>query len=102
MLKCIFFNEIIFVLIKISLKFAAKGPIDNKPALVQIKRLGVEQATSLYLNHWWPSFRDAYIFHLASMSYLKEVRWYEYSLAAVLLTLRNGDVFISIEINPQH
>ena len=32
--KCIFFNEKFGVLIKISLKFVPKGPIDNQPALV--------------------------------------------------------------------
>ena len=34
--KCIFFNENVSVLIKISLKFVPKGPINNIPALVQI------------------------------------------------------------------
>ena len=34
--KCIFFNENIWTLIKISLKFVPKGPINNIPALVQI------------------------------------------------------------------
>ena len=29
-----FVNEIFFILIKISLKFVAQGPIDNNPALV--------------------------------------------------------------------
>ena len=35
-LKCIFLNENAWILIKISLKFVPKGPIDNIPALVQI------------------------------------------------------------------
>ena len=34
--KWIFLNEIIWILIKISLKFVPKGPINNIPALVQI------------------------------------------------------------------
>ena len=34
--KPIFFNENVFILIKISLKFVAAGPINNKPSLVQI------------------------------------------------------------------
>ena len=41
--KCIFFNENCCILIKISLKFVRKDPIDNNPALVQImawRRLG--------------------------------------------------------------
>ena len=33
-LRCILVNEIFFILIKISLKFVPKGPIDNNPALV--------------------------------------------------------------------
>ena len=35
-LKCIFLNENVWILIKISLKFVLKGPISNIPALVQI------------------------------------------------------------------
>ena len=34
--RCIFVNEKFIILIKISLKFIPKGPIDNNPALVQI------------------------------------------------------------------
>ena len=34
--KCIFFNENVWILIKISLKFVPKGPINDIPALVQI------------------------------------------------------------------
>ena len=34
-LKCIFLNENLYISIKISLKFARKGPINNIPALVQ-------------------------------------------------------------------
>ena len=34
--KCIFLNENIWTLTKISLKFVPKGPINNIPALVQI------------------------------------------------------------------
>ena len=32
--RCIFMNEKFYILIKISLKFVPKGPIDNNPALV--------------------------------------------------------------------
>ena len=35
--KCIFLNENMYISINISLKFVPKGPIDNMPALVQIK-----------------------------------------------------------------
>ena len=34
--KCIFFNENVWILIKISLEFVPKGPINNMPALVPI------------------------------------------------------------------
>ena len=34
--KCIFFNENVWILLKISLKFVPKGPINKIPALVQI------------------------------------------------------------------
>ena len=34
--KCIFLNQNVWILIKISLKFFPKGPINNTPALVQI------------------------------------------------------------------
>ena len=34
--KCIFLNENVWILIKISLKFVPNGPINNIPALVQI------------------------------------------------------------------
>ena len=34
--KCIFLNENLLILIKISLKFVPKGPINNIPALIQI------------------------------------------------------------------
>ena len=34
--KCIFLIENLAILIKTSLEFVPKGPIDNKPALVQI------------------------------------------------------------------
>ena len=32
--RCIFVNEMFCFLMKISLKFVPKGPVDNKPALV--------------------------------------------------------------------
>ena len=44
---CIFVNEKFDILIKISLKFVPKGPIDNKP-------VGYS-APSHYLNQCWPS-----------------------------------------------
>ena len=35
-LGCIFLNENVWILLKISLKFVPKGPINNIPALLQI------------------------------------------------------------------
>ena len=55
--KCIFFNEIDRIPSQISLKFVPKSPNDNKPALVQVmawRRTITWQATSHYLNQWWP------------------------------------------------
>ena len=34
--KCIFLNEYVWIMIKVSLKFVPKGPINNIPSLVQI------------------------------------------------------------------
>ena len=50
--KRIFFNENVWISMKISLKFVPKGPINNIPALVQIMDWR-RQATSHYLNQWW-------------------------------------------------
>ena len=51
--KYIFWNENFWISLEISLKFVPKVPIDNIPALVQIKAQGAIQATSHYLNQWW-------------------------------------------------
>ena len=49
--KWVFFNENVWISIKISLKFAPKGPINNILALIQkMEWLGTVQATSHYLN----------------------------------------------------
>ena len=50
--KCIFFNEDVWILLKISVKSVPNVRINNIPALVK-KRLAADQATSLYLNQWW-------------------------------------------------
>ena len=34
--KCISLNENVWILIKVSLKFVPKGPINNIPALIQV------------------------------------------------------------------
>ena len=47
-----FLNENVLILIKISLKFLPKGPINNIPALVQVMACAI-QVTSHYLNQLW-------------------------------------------------
>ena len=65
--KHVFLNEHCFILMKISLKSVAQGPINNIPALVQImawRRSGdktLSEPMMVYLN-------DAYMRHSASMS----------------------------------
>ena len=60
--KCIFLNEKFCRLIKISLKFVPKSPIDNNPALVQIMawcQIGDKPLSEPMLT--W--FTDAYMRH---------------------------------------
>ena len=60
--RCIFVNEKFCNLIKISLKFVPKGPIDNNPALVQImawRWLGDKPLSDPMLTR----FTDAYMRH---------------------------------------
>ena len=60
--RCIFVNEKFCILIKISLKFAAKGSIDDNPALIEImawRQIGdkplsepmLTQFTDVYMQH---------------------------------------------------
>ena len=65
--KRIFFNENVWISIKISLKFVPKGPINNIPALVQImawRRSGDKPLSKSMMV----LFTDAYMRHSASMS----------------------------------
>ena len=60
--RCILVNEKFCILIKISLKFVPKGPIDNNPALIQIMawhRIGDKPLSEPMLTQ----FADAYIQH---------------------------------------
>ena len=61
--KCIFMNEKFCILIRISLNFVPKGPIDNKPTSVQVmawrltgdKPLSepmLNQMMDAYMRHW--------------------------------------------------
>ena len=54
-LNCIFLNENVWILIKISLKFVSKGPINNIPALVQIMawcQISDKPLSEPMLIHW--------------------------------------------------
>ena len=65
--KCIFLNENFSILIKISLKFVPKGPIDNNLALVQImawRRIGDKPLSEPMMTR----FTDAYMWHEREMS----------------------------------
>ena len=58
--KCIFLNERVRILIKISPKFVPKGPIDNNPALVKMmarRRISDEPLIEPMLTR----FSDAYM-----------------------------------------
>ena len=60
--KCIFMNEKFCILIKISLQFVPKSPIDHKPALVYVmawRRPGAKPLTEPMLTQ----FTDAYTRH---------------------------------------
>ena len=60
--KCIFLNGNVRILIKISLKFIPKGPIDNKLVLVQVmawRQTGDKPLSEPMLTQ----FTDAYMRH---------------------------------------
>ena len=50
--KCIYLNENDRILIRISLKFVPRKPVDNKPALVKI--MARHRTSGHYLNQCWP------------------------------------------------
>ena len=54
--KCIFFNENLGILIKISLKFVPAGPMNNLITLVWMMTLS-RKAKSHYLKQWWHSLQ---------------------------------------------
>ena len=68
--KWILVNEIIWILIKISLKFVPRGQIDNIPALIKIMAWRRDQATSHYLNQLWLVYWRLYVsFSLNELMY---------------------------------
>ena len=65
--KCIFFNENVWISIKITMKFIPKGPINNIPALVLI--MAWPQSGDRPLSEPMMVCRtDTYMHHSASMS----------------------------------
>ena len=50
--KCIYLNENDRILIRISLKFVPRKPVDNKPALIKI--MARHRTSGHYLNQCWP------------------------------------------------
>ena len=65
--NCIFLNGDLWILIRISLKFVHKFPIDNTPALIQIMAwclTGNKPLSEPMMTY----FTDAYMHHSASMS----------------------------------
>ena len=65
--KCIFLNEKFGIVIRISLKFIPKDPIDNKWAMVQVMawcRTGDKPLPGPMITQ----FIDAYMRHLGEMS----------------------------------
>ena len=57
--KWIFFNENVWILINISLKFVPGGPINNIPTLVQVMAW-CRPGASHYLNQWWLNYQCIY------------------------------------------
>ena len=67
--RCIFVNENFCILIKISLKFVPRGPIDNNQAFVKImawRRISDKPSFEPMLT----GFTDSYIRHLEEMSWI--------------------------------
>ena len=65
--KCIFLNENVSILLKISLKFVSKGSVNNIPALVQI--MAWHQPGDKPLSEpMLVCCTDAYMCHLATMT----------------------------------
>ena len=60
-LKCIFLNEKNCISIWISLKFVSKGPIDDKPALVQINGLAPNRRQAIIWTNAYPVHRGIYV-----------------------------------------
>ena len=65
--KCIFLNENFLIVIKISLKFVPKGPINNIPTIGSDNCLAPARLQAIIWTND-DEFTDAYMHHSASMS----------------------------------
>ena len=84
--KCIFMNEKFCILIRISLKFVPKGPINNIPALVQIMACRLIGAKPLF-EPMLIQFTDAYMRHQGEMSWIKHtLHWCQMGVKASQFT----------------
>ena len=72
--KCIFMNEKFCILIRISLKFDPKGPIDNNPALVYtwLRRIGNKPLSEAMLTR----FTDVYVLGGDGLNSIKSIAYY--------------------------
>ena len=68
--KCIFLNEIVWILIKFLLKYVPKTSTDNKSTLLEIMVL-YQQATSHYLKQYWPTVMS----HMESQGHSVLTHW---------------------------
>ena len=74
------------ILIQISIKFVPKDFIDTKSSLVQVMiYFGIKQASSYYLNQWWP----------------RSIKPYE-SLGHNELIAGKIDYFLMFDISPEN
>ena len=82
---CIFLNENVGSLIKISLKFVSKGPINNISSLVQIMAWHRAGGRPLF-EAMMAYFTDTYMQHSASMSWKQGISWpYTFTTYAVVI-----------------
>ena len=72
--NCILMNEKFCILFQISLKFVAKGLIDNMPALVQVMAWHLTGDKPLP-EPMMTQFTDAYMWHKGEMLDWVKLRW---------------------------
>ena len=120
--KCIFLNEIVRILIEISLKFVPKGPINNIPALVQImawrrsgdKPLSEPMMVSLLTHMWvtWPQWVNKgqycifiqiqWKFHSAFIQVLVKWSLWNFTYCATTVLLWHVQNLLMLKCNDTH